>query len=146
MLFLNYGAPLSVRSLQCLRFHYVNCFFTPGFVPAYALKEILSALATDDAESKRTTYLWALVTFIAHLSFAQVDLFQNWHTRRCYERTRGQLFCSIHYKSLSRQDIRGGIRHEDDKHQSADLGKIVNLMQSGIFSPTTLTLMLINSI
>ena len=115
------------------RFHHANCLCL-GFVPAYALKEILSALTTDDAEAKRTAYLWALVTFIAHLSFAQVDLFQNWHTRRCYERTRGQLFCSIHYKSLNRQDLSGGIRQEADEHKSADLGKIVNLMQSGIFS------------
>ncbi|KAF8236776.1 pleiotropic drug resistance ABC transporter [Tricholoma matsutake] len=105
-----------------------------GFVPAYALKEILSALINDDAEAKRTAYFWALVTFIAHLSFAQVDLFQSWHTRRCYERTRGQLFCSIHYKSLKRQDVSGGIGQEEDEHTSADLGKIVNLMQGDSYA------------
>lgn len=117
--------------------HPVNRFYVSGFVPAYALKEILSALINDDAEAKRTAYFWALVTFIAHLSFAQVDLFQSWHTRRCYERTRGQLFCSIHYKSLKRQDVSGGIGQEEDEHTSADLGKIVNLMQSVIFSDET---------
>jgi hypothetical protein len=116
---------------------YVSSILTvcaPGFVPAYALKEILSALTSDDIEAKRTAYFWSLVTFIVHLSFAQVALFQNWHTRRCYERTRGQLFCSIHYKSLKRQDISGGIKHEEGEHASADLGKIVNLMQSVVLS------------
>jgi hypothetical protein len=101
-----------------------------GFVPPYALKEILSALADDTPESKSNAYYWALITFLAHLSFAQVDLFQSWHTRRCYERTRGQLFCTLHYKSLKRQDISGKVSPEGGDNDSADLGKIVNLMQS----------------
>ena len=75
-------------------------------------------------------YFWTLVTLLAHLSFAQVDLFQSWHTRRCYERTRGQLFCALHYKSLRRQDLSGHVAEKVDEHESADLGKIVNLMQS----------------
>ncbi|KAF5385025.1 hypothetical protein D9615_001230 [Tricholomella constricta] len=128
-----------------------------GFVPPYALKEILAALTTDDTDAKSAAYFWALITFLAHLSFAQVDLFQSWHTRRCYERTRGQLFCSLHYKSLMRQDITGKISQEGDEQKSADLGKIVNLMQgdtyavaqrfwefSGIFmSPIRLTIALV---
>ncbi|KAG5647717.1 hypothetical protein DXG03_008440 [Asterophora parasitica] len=128
-----------------------------GFVPPYALKEILAALTTDDRDAITTAYFWALVTFLAHLSFAQVALFQNWHTRRCYERTRGQLFCSLHYKSLRRQDITGHVREEEDGQKSADLGKIVNLMQgdayavshrfwefSGLFSsPIRLTIALV---
>ena len=60
-------------------------------------------------------------------------MFQTWHTRRCYERTRGQLFCSLHYKALKRRDISG--KHttstdgEGDEKTNADLGKVVNLMQ-----------------
>ncbi|KIK07255.1 hypothetical protein K443DRAFT_129256 [Laccaria amethystina LaAM-08-1] len=100
-----------------------------GFVPPYALKEILSALAADTPEGKRVAFYWTLLTFIAHLSFAQADLFQGWHARRCYERTRGQLFCTLHYKALKRQEISGRIDHEKGKESNADLGKIVNLMQ-----------------
>lgn len=100
-----------------------------GFVPPYALKEILSALTSDAPEAKKRAYYWTFATFIAHLSFAQVDLFKNWHTRRCYERTRGQLFCTIHYKSLKRQEINGRVDREGEA-SNADLGKIVNLMQS----------------
>jgi len=99
-----------------------------GFVPPFALKEILAALSSDSPEAKNRAYFWTLVTFVAHLSFAQVDLFQSWHTRRCYERTRGQLFCILHYKSLRRQEVSGRIEKEGEAN-SADLGKIVNLMQ-----------------
>lgn len=53
-----------------------------GFVPPYALKEILSALTENTPDSKSKAYYWALVTFLVHLSFAQVDLVQSWHTRR----------------------------------------------------------------
>lgn len=71
---------------------------------------------------------------MSNLSFAQVDVLQRWHTRRCYERTRGQLFCALHYKALKRCDISGQAtqKPEDDKEDEkagADLGKIVNLMQ-----------------
>ena len=100
-----------------------------GFVPPYALKEILAALAINTPEAQRTAFKWALAAFVANLSFAQVDLFQGWHTRRCYERTRGQLFCSLHYKSLKRRDIGAKANGEGEKQENADLGKIVNLMQ-----------------
>ncbi|KAJ3833131.1 P-loop containing nucleoside triphosphate hydrolase protein [Lentinula raphanica] len=104
-----------------------------GFVPPYALKEILSALAVNTVESRQTAYFWAFITFLAHLSFAQKDLIQQWHTRRCYERTRGQLFCAIHYKALKRQDVIGRV-DPDEENKSADLGKIVNLMQGDSYA------------
>ena len=97
-----------------------------GFVPPYSLKEILAALAANTPETRRTAFKWALVTFVVNLSFAQVDLFQGWHARRCYERTRGQLFCSLHFKALKRRDISSG---DGEEKENADLGKIVNLMQ-----------------
>jgi hypothetical protein len=100
-----------------------------GFVGPFALQKILSALEDRSGKTKSTAYLWALVTFGAHLSFAQLDLFQSWHTRRCYERTRGQLFCAIHHKALKRQDISGKVSHGSDEEDNADLGKILNLMQ-----------------
>ena len=80
--------------------HTNTCLRSTGFVPPYALQEILSALADPSPESKQRAYFWALMTFLANLSFAQVDLYQNWYTRRCYERTRGQLFCALHYKCV----------------------------------------------
>ena len=101
----------------------------PGFVLPYALKEILSALASDVPDEKNGAYYWAFVIFIAELSIAQADLFQSWHSHRCFERTRGQLFCIIHYKSLKRQEISGRVNPEGETG-NADLGKTLNLMQS----------------
>ncbi|KAG2149655.1 P-loop containing nucleoside triphosphate hydrolase protein [Suillus cothurnatus] len=103
-----------------------------GFVPAYALRMILSSLDNPTPDSVANAKYWAFLTFLAHLSFAQVDLFKNWHTRRCYERTRGQLFCALHYKALRRRDISG--KTSNDEEGSADLGKIVNLMQGDAYA------------
>lgn len=107
----------------------INLVPLPGFVPPYALQQILSVLREDTVEARRKAYFWAFMTFLAHLSFAQVDLYQQWHTRRCYERTRGQLFCLIHYKSLKREEATGHVAKTDGEEARADLGKIVNLMQ-----------------
>ncbi|KDQ63255.1 hypothetical protein JAAARDRAFT_29273 [Jaapia argillacea MUCL 33604] len=107
-----------------------------GFVPPFALQQILSALADPTPESRRTAYKYAFIAFVANLSFAQVDIFQNWHTRRCYERTRGQLFCAIHYKALKRRDVSGKADHDHDENseEGADLGKVVNLMQGDTYA------------
>lgn len=106
----------------------------PGFVPPFALQRILSALADPTPGARSSAYLYTLVFFFANLSFAQVDVMQRWHTRRCYERTRGQMFCALHYKALKRRDISGQTTAksksgDEDEEAGADLGKIVNLMQ-----------------
>lgn len=101
-----------------------------GFATPYGLQRILSALAKQTSEGKREAYFWTWVIFAANLSFAQVDVFQRWHTRRCYERTRGQLFCALHYKALQRRDLSGeAVKENGEKSDSADLGRVVNLMQ-----------------
>ncbi|KAF7347593.1 P-loop containing nucleoside triphosphate hydrolase protein [Mycena venus] len=103
-----------------------------GFVPPYALKEILAALADPTPENRSTAYYWTLVTFLAHLSFAQKDLFQ-----RLAHSTRGQLFCTLHYKSLVRQEMSGKINTKEggeSEAANANLGKIVNLMQGDSYA------------
>jgi hypothetical protein len=96
------------------------------------LQQILTALSTDAPEAIDKAYFWAIVTFIVNISFAQADLFQGWHTRRCYERTRGQMFCLLHFKSLKRYQL-GGLVDKNGEPGGADLGKIVNLMQYVLF-------------
>ncbi|KAG8691671.1 hypothetical protein FRC11_013282 [Ceratobasidium sp. 423] len=109
-----------------------------GFIPPYALQRILRALEQpQDGGAPREAYIWGLVTFIAHMSFAQVDIVHRWHTRRCYERTRGTLFCALHYKALKRRDL-SGATHTDEPDEkdtsSADIGRIVNLMQGDAYA------------
>ena len=108
--------------------------FFAGFIPPYSLQQILSALADGSPNARIKAYTWTFMMFLANLSFAQVDVNQRWFTRRCYERTRGQLFCALHYKALKRRDISGksaknGSDENKDENEGADLGKIVNLMQ-----------------
>ncbi|KAF9644674.1 pleiotropic drug resistance ABC transporter [Thelephora ganbajun] len=109
-----------------------------GFVPPFALQRILAAIEDPSPSAKETAYFYAFVTFLANLSFAQKDMFQTWHTRRCYERTRGQLFCALHYKALKRRDISGkhatSSNDEGEEETSADLGKVVNLMQGDAYA------------
>ncbi|KAF8583414.1 pleiotropic drug resistance ABC transporter [Ramaria rubella] len=107
-----------------------------GFVPSYALQQILSLLSSNSSTARSQAYLYTLLTFVAHMSFAQLDLFQGWHTRRCYERTRGQLFCALHWKALRRRDISGRSRSAKDGEDKtpADLGKVVNLMQGDTYA------------
>lgn len=106
-----------------------------GFIPPYALKRLLAILANpmDNRKALLEAHFWAFVTLAANMTFAQCDLFQGWHTRRCYERTRGQIFCALHYKALKRRDFSG--KTSDDvedgaDEKGADLGKVVNLMSS----------------
>ncbi|KIJ32691.1 hypothetical protein M422DRAFT_265448 [Sphaerobolus stellatus SS14] len=107
---------------------------TAGFIPSYCLQQILALLSLNTPEAHSKAYLFAFLTFVIHLSQAQVDLFQGWHSRRCYERTRGQLFCAIHWKALKRRDV-SNIPTEDGKESaSADLGKVVNLMQGDTYA------------
>ncbi|TFK93706.1 P-loop containing nucleoside triphosphate hydrolase protein [Polyporus arcularius HHB13444] len=112
---------------------------TIGFVPPYALQRILQALSDPSPNAKTTAYFFAVVAFLANLSFAQVDVNKMWFTRRCYERTRGQLFCALHYKALKRRDVSGKSTQRpqdetDEDEGNADLGKIVNLMQGDAYA------------
>lgn len=50
------------------------------------------------------------------------------------QRTRGTLFCALHYKALKRRDLSGVVPSEKEKDgeknlAGADIGRIVNLMQ-----------------
>lgn len=82
-----------------------------GFVPPYCLQQILRSLESSSSNSNSNPqsepYVYALVVFVAHCSFAQVDLFDAWHGRRAYERTRGVMFCALHWKALKRRDMSG---------------------------------------
>lgn len=105
-----------------------------SFVATYALKRILDALAAGGQREEAAT--WAAVHFLCNLSFAQFDLFGRWHSRRCYERTRGQLFSILHHKALRRKDkstlakaVTDSKKEQEEAEKSnANIGKISNLM------------------
>ncbi|KAG8695770.1 hypothetical protein FRC09_008943 [Ceratobasidium sp. 395] len=105
-----------------------------GFVPPYALQRILRSLENTKHgdPAPREAYVWALVTFVAHMSFAQLDVVHRWHIR-----SRGTLFCALHYKALKRRDLSGAVAIEKDGEKElsgADIGRIVNLMQGDAYA------------
>ncbi|KAG0148468.1 hypothetical protein CROQUDRAFT_105709 [Cronartium quercuum f. sp. fusiforme G11] len=105
-----------------------------SFVATYALKRILDALTVGGHRDEAVA--WAGLHFLCNMSFAQFDLFGKWHSRRSYERTRGQLFSMLHHKSLRRKDKstlakpRTSSKKEEEEAEkdNANIGKIVNLM------------------
>ncbi|KAG8943314.1 hypothetical protein FRC04_002938 [Tulasnella sp. 424] len=113
------------------------------FVPSFCLQRILIALESHDPARRNEAYIYALVTFIFHCSFAQLDMFGDWHARRCYERTRGQMFCAIHWKSLKRRDMRGKTaaqksdkegQEDEESANTADIGRVVNLITGDTYA------------
>ncbi|KAG8964419.1 hypothetical protein FRC00_002452 [Tulasnella sp. 408] len=113
------------------------------FVPSFCLQRILQALESHDPARRKEAYFYALGTFIFHCSFAQLDLFGAWHARRCYERTRGQMFCAIHWKSLKRRDMRGKTsanksdkegQEDEESANTADIGRVVNLITGDTYA------------
>lgn len=71
-----------------------------GFIAIYSMQRILEILAEDSKQPMQDAYLFAFITFMVHLSFAQADLIQLWHSRRSYERARGQV-CIMSVKGLT---------------------------------------------
>ncbi|KAG8905564.1 hypothetical protein FRB99_008669 [Tulasnella sp. 403] len=117
-----------------------------GFIPPYALQQILAALESREPNRRSDAYLYGLLAFVANCSFAQFDLFEAWHSRRAYERTRGQLFCALHWKSLKRRDMQGKTEMKKDGPQkgpratpeesgsTSDIGRVVNLMTGDAYA------------
>nr|VWP00151.1 Trehalase (EC (Alpha-trehalose glucohydrolase) [Ganoderma boninense] len=92
-----------------------------GYVPPYALQRILQALSDPSPDAKKTAYFFAVIAFMANLSFAQVDVNKGW--------------------ALKRRDVSGKNAGKDDDpllekedDSNADLGKIVNLMQGDAYA------------
>lgn len=75
------------RDIWLLQAYSYTTFAFTGFIPPYALQRILRSLEQHPSgdPTPREAYIWGLVTFLAHMSFAQVDIVHRWHTRRCYE-------------------------------------------------------------
>ncbi|KAG9032385.1 hypothetical protein FRB95_001506 [Tulasnella sp. JGI-2019a] len=109
-----------------------------GFIQPYCLQQILRALESRDPLKRSDAYFYAAVLFVAHCSFAQVDVWEAWHGRRAYERTRGIMFCGLHWKALKRRDMSGKTTEQDeegDTQQSpSDIGRVANLMTGDAYA------------
>ena len=48
-----------------------------GFVPSYALQQILALLSSNSPTARSQAYMFSFLTFVANLSFAQLDVFRG---------------------------------------------------------------------
>lgn len=105
-----------------------------AFVPAYCFQRILKALESHDPAKRPEAYGFAFLMFLANCSFAQLDMFEAWHSRRNYERTRGVIFCALHWKALKRRDMSGKLSEkggeergelEEGESMVSDIGRCV---------------------
>ncbi len=99
------------------------------------LKQLLAAL-TAAQPSPRTAIVYAGITLFARLVKAQSGVFSLWFSRRCYERSRGEMITMIHEKTLKRKAFTfpsGGEAPAQSADQSSEPSS------PGISTSTTLT-------
>lgn len=107
------------------------------------LKQLLSALG---AQNLRVAVAYAALALLVRLIAAQSAVFSLWFSRRCYERSRGEMITMIYEKTIRRkaftfpgidEDNEDG-EGKDTKHQEkpgapASMGKILNLMRNDVY-------------
>lgn len=77
---------------------------TVDFSMPVLLQRILSSM--EDARSpKRFAILYALLSLVVRQIAAQSAVFSYWFSRRCYERSRGEMITMLYEKTLSRKIV-----------------------------------------
>ncbi|KAB5578018.1 P-loop containing nucleoside triphosphate hydrolase protein [Coniochaeta sp. 2T2.1] len=66
------------------------------------LKQMLGALDADDP-NPRAAIVYGVFILLARLAQAQSGVFSLWFSRRCYERSRGEMITMIYEKTLRRK-------------------------------------------
>ncbi|KAJ9161727.1 p-loop containing nucleoside triphosphate hydrolase protein [Coniochaeta hoffmannii] len=66
------------------------------------LKQMLGALDADDP-NPRSAIVYSIFILLARLAQAQSGVFSLWFSRRCYERSRGEMITMIYQKTLRRK-------------------------------------------
>lgn len=100
---------------------------------------------------RRAAVIYAVLSLVARLIAGQTAVFSLWYSRRCFERSRGEMIMMLYEKMLTRKVVGleetrpetgcelatdsppehpGGPneKSEQDK-QSASMGKVLNLMR-----------------
>lgn len=60
----------------------------------------------DVTASKGRPIDYAVLSLAVRLIAAQSSVFSLWYSRRCYERSRGELLTMLHAKTLARKNLR----------------------------------------
>ena len=80
-----------------------------GFAAPVLLQQLLQSM--EDPEIPRTNALaYAIISLIARLIATQSSVLNLWFSRRCYERSRGEMITMIFEKTLDRKIV-GSVKH-----------------------------------
>ncbi|BEI93418.1 uncharacterized protein CcaverHIS019_0510460 [Cutaneotrichosporon cavernicola] len=138
-------------TLTSVIFNYLSPFF---------LKKILDGVTSGSSKDITQAYLYAFAALLASILKAVSDMIHLWHSRRANVRIRAQLISAIYHKALLRKDTAGVVapkekeeatgkdkdkdkakdggkskggkkdKKEEEKPETADTGKVVNLMST----------------
>ncbi|CAK7268329.1 hypothetical protein SEPCBS119000_003006 [Sporothrix epigloea] len=73
-----------------------------SMLPIVLLKQLLAAMEGTNP-SVRVASVYAIFICVANITRAQAGIFSLWYSRRCYERSRGELVTMIYEKTLRRK-------------------------------------------
>ena len=105
------------------------------------LKPLLAALEGPRPDI-RAAVVYAVLILFVNLVRAQSSVFSYWFTRRCYERSRGEMITMIYDKTLRRKAFTIPSQHQGQKDDAvgdaakagpASTGKILNLMRNDVY-------------
>lgn len=115
-----------------------------SMLPIVLLKALLTAMEGSNPDVRVAT-VYAVLICITNLFRSQCGVFSLWYTRRCYERSRGELITMIYEKTLRRKAFTFP-SHTDENlkkdgeegdaaqgNSPASTGKILNLMRNDVY-------------
>ena len=108
----------------------LNLCLTPAidYAIPLLLQQLLQSLENPSSPS-RASISYAALSLLARLIASQSAVFSLWYSRRCYERSRGEMITMLYEKTLSRKAI--GAQLAPDKNGAIGLNantKVQNTM------------------
>ncbi|CRK35916.1 hypothetical protein BN1708_006839 [Verticillium longisporum] len=76
------------------------------------LKKLLESMELDD-DRRTTPIMFAAAILCVRLVACQSSVFSLWFSRRCYERSRGEMITTIYAKTLTRKSVGQGLPEKE---------------------------------
>ena len=91
----------------------------------------------DSTASRRDAVIFALISLLSRLVMTQSSVFSLWFSRRCYERSRGEMITMLYEKTLKRKNI--GAPNKDPVQTALTENGVNGLSEAdkASFKPTT---------
>lgn len=90
-----------------------------GFATPVLLQQLLQSMEDRNAPLSQATK-YAVLTLFVRLIACQSGVFSLWFSRRCYERSRGEMLTMLHAKTLSRKrfgsSAQSAVTSDDDSN------------------------------